>query len=173
MASDDLQQMDAFLTPGQLLKAARKAKDLPEKEAEERLNWAPGYVDVIERDDYQALRSPAFARGYVKAYGRLVELDEEQLLATFDQLRDSIEVEQRKRVETRPLQLQSTGMGVVVGLVVLALLTLALWLWQGGRDTAQDSSAADDLEVGVPAAQATQDIPLKEGNPDTESPVGD
>ena len=144
MTSDSSQQIDAFITPGQLLKAARHAKGLPEKETEERLNWAPGYVTVIENDDYQSLRSPAFARGYVKAYGRLVGLDEEQLLSSFDQLRDATEVEQRKRVETRPLQLQRTGLGVVVGLVVLALLILALWLWQGGQRSEQPASATSD-----------------------------
>ncbi len=144
MTSDSSQQIDAFITPGQLLKAAREAQGLPEKDTEERLNWAPGYVSVIENDDYQSLRSPAFARGYVKAYGRLVGLDEEQLLSTFDQLRDATEVEQRKRVETRPLQLQRTGLGVVVGLVVLALLILALWLWQGGQPSEQPASAASD-----------------------------
>ena len=165
MTSDSLQQIDAFITPGQLLKAARKAKGLPEKETEERLNWAPGYVAIMENDDYQSLRSPAFARGYVKAYGRLVGLDEEQLLSTFDQLRDATEVEQRKRVETRPLQLQRTGVGVVVGLVVLALLILALWLWQGGRQSEQPLSAAADgagLDGGSPASddrQATVDTP--------------
>lgn len=168
-----MQQIDAFVTPGQLLKAARKAKKLPEKEAEERLNWAPGYVDVIERDDYQALRSPAFARGYVKAYGRLVELDEEQLLATFDEMRASTEVEQRKRVETRPLQLQRTGMGVVVGLVVLALLMLALWLWQGGRDTAAQNSAIDEASAELPGLETSADMQLKDTNHYTEPPVGE
>jgi cytoskeletal protein RodZ len=172
VASDNLQQIDAFLTPGQLLKAARKAKGLPEKEAEERLNWAPGYVGVMERDDYQALRSPAFARGYVKAYGRLVELDEDQLLTTFDEMRASIEVEQRKKVETRPVQLQRTGMGVVVGLAVLALLILALWVWRGDRDTAHES-AADGSGLEVPAPGASQDRQLQEINPITEPPVGE
>ena len=43
-----------------------------------------GYVPMIERDDYQGLRSPAFARGYVRAYGKLLELDEEELIAAFE-----------------------------------------------------------------------------------------
>ncbi len=52
---------------------------------EDLLNLMPGYVAILERDDYQALRSPAFARGYVRAYGQLMELDEAELLRAFDQ----------------------------------------------------------------------------------------
>ena len=110
---------------------------MPEREAADRLNLMPGYVAILERDDYQALRSPPFARGYVRAYGKLLRLDEKQLLDSFDQLsdRDPAQVQQQKqrqkRVETRPLQLQRTGLGVVIGLAVLLLLVLALWWWQG------------------------------------------
>jgi cytoskeletal protein RodZ len=132
-------QLDAFTTPGTLLKAAREAQGIPEREAADRLNLMPGYVAILERDDYQALRSPPFARGYVKAYGKLLGLDEGQLLDSFDQLRDrdrdrdQVQVQQQKRIEAKPLQLQRTGLGVMVGLAVLLLLVLALWWWQGDK----------------------------------------
>ena len=154
MTDDELRQVDAFTTPGTLLKAAREAQNIPEREAAERLNLMPGYVAILERVDYQALRSPAFARGYVKAYGKMLGLDEDELLSLFDQLRDSDQTQVRKRIETRPLQLQRTGVGVVIGLVVLFLLVLALWLWQGGQGTvisALDNDAAGQL--ANPAAQ--------------------
>ena len=57
-----------------LLRAAREAQGMTEREAADRLNLMPDYVGILERDDYQALRSPPFARGYVKAYGRLLGL---------------------------------------------------------------------------------------------------
>ena len=134
LTDDAPRQVDAFTTPGTLLRAAREAQGIPEREAADRLNFMPGYVAILERDDYQALRSPAFARGYVKAYGKLLGLDEESLLSSFDQLRVSTEPTGQKRVETRPLQLQRTGMGVFIGLAVLALLVLGLW-WLGDSES--------------------------------------
>ena len=116
------------------MRAAREEQGIPEREAADRLNFMPGYVAILERDDYQALRSPPFARGYVKAYGKLLGLDEEELLGSFDQLRASAEPSGQKRVETRPLQLQRTGTGVFIGLAVLALLVLGLW-WLGDRES--------------------------------------
>lgn len=130
-----------------MLRSARLARDLSSREVEDMLNLMPGYVDVLERDDYQALRSPAFARGYIRAYGQLMALDETELLEAFDDQRSS-RAEEKKRVETKPLQLQRTGAGVVVGLAVLLLLFVGLWWWQG-----RDKPPVDQPPVTVPGAE--------------------
>ena len=148
MTADVSPQVDAAVTPGTLLKAERERQELSEREVADRLNMMPGYVAILERNDYQALRSPAFARGYIKAYARLLGLDEEALLRLFDEQRVARGEVARKRVTTRPLQLQHTGIGVVVGLAVLLVLVVALWWWQGGG--ASDTS--------VPAPVATPEV---------------
>jgi cytoskeletal protein RodZ len=132
--TDEAVQLDAFTTPGSLLKKARKAQGMSEREAADRLNLMPNYVAILERDDYQALRSPPFARGYVKAYGRLLGLDERQLMSVFDALNVAEPPQQEKRMDTRPLQLQRTGLGVVIGLGILLVLVVALWWWDKGWD---------------------------------------
>ena len=134
MTSDVSLQVDAFTTPGTLLRKARLEAGFSEREVEDRLNLMPGYVGILESDDYQSLRSPAFARGYVRAYAQLMKLNEAELLIAFDEQRESWE-QGKKRVETRSLQLQSTGLGVVVGLATLMLLFFVLWWWLG-RDQA-------------------------------------
>ena len=147
MTSDVTAQVDAFLTPGTMLRSARLAQGLSEREVEDRLNLMPGYVGILEQDDYLALRSPAFARGYVRSYGQLMGLDEMELLRAFDERRNQLS-EEKKRVETKALQLQSTGVGVVVGLVILLLLFAGLWLWQG-----RDESATTVPEVVTPEGE--------------------
>lgn len=139
--SDEL-QLDAFVTPGTLLKAAREARQLSEREVADRLNWMPGYTAIIERDDFQALRRPAFARGYVKAYGKLLGLDEAQLLGAFDRVTAGEETRTRQPATTRPAQLQHTGLGVVIGLLLLLLLVLAIWWWRGESDAASRAGPA-------------------------------
>lgn len=147
----NVEQIDAFTTPGSLLKAAREAQGLSEREAADRLKLMPNYVGILERDDYQALRSPPFARGYVRSYGRLLGLDEKHLLAVFDEVAEVPSVQYEVREASQPLQLQRTGLGVFIGLGVLALLVLALWWWhedaEGTLPPAFSSAAHNSLDV--------------------------
>ncbi len=149
MTSDVSAQAEAFVTPGTLLRSARVERGLSEREVADLLNLMPGYVDILERDDYASLRSPAFARGYVRAYGQLMGLDETELLAVFDEQRDT-QAEAKKRVETKALQLQSTGLGVVVGLGILVILFAGLWWWQQGEDA---GSMTPDTSLVTPEGE--------------------
>jgi cytoskeleton protein RodZ len=130
--TDGAVQLDAFITPGSLLRTAREQQGISEREAADRLNLMPDYVAILERDDYQALRSPPFARGYIKAYGRLLGLDEQHLMSVFEQVSSPTVAGHAKRIETRPLQLQRTGLGVAIGFGVLLMLVAALWWWEEG-----------------------------------------
>jgi cytoskeleton protein RodZ len=130
-----------------VLKTARKKRGLTAREAADRLNLMPDYVDILERDDYQALRSPQFAKGYVKAYGRLLGLDEQQLLSLFDESCGAQPEQRKPPAETRPVQLQRTGLGVAIGLGVLLLLVAGLWWWGQGRNEASPSETEDDVSL--------------------------
>ena len=131
---------DSLASPGAMLKAAREQQELSTREVADRLNWMPGYTAIIERDEFHALRRPAFARGYVKAYGKLLDLDEERLLEAFDRQFAAVGTPQEKKpVRSQPAPLQRTGAGVVIGLVLLLLLVLVIWWWRG--DTPQAAAA--------------------------------
>ncbi len=129
MMNESLQvELDIAVSPGALLKAGREAQGMSTRETADRLNWVPDYVAVIESDKYEKLRNPAFARGYVKAYARLVGLDEEALIAAFDRNREEKATDiVARRKKTKPLHLQSTGLGVVTGLGVLLLMIAFMW----------------------------------------------
>lgn len=153
MSDDASEQLDAFVTPGTLLQAAREALELSQREVADRLHLMPGYPAIIERDDYKALLHPAFARGYVKAYGKLVGVDETRLLAAFDRLRAERAAPEPKAVRSRPVQLQHTGLGVVVGLVLLVLLVIAVWWWRAvPEERAQAAAVPGDVGAMGPAS---------------------
>lgn len=160
LSDEALRQLDAFVTPGSLLKAARLRGGLSEREVAERLKILPEYVALLERDDYAALRSPAFARGYVKSYGRLVGVEQAALDRALDALAEP-QAGTRHRVYTRPLQLQRTGLGVAIGLGVLFLLVLTLW-WLRGDSTATtwtETRERSALELS-PSASVTHGVAL-------------
>ncbi|MDO8862123.1 helix-turn-helix transcriptional regulator [Haliea sp. E1-2-M8] len=126
----------ARVSPGAMLQAAREARGLTALNVAERLFWLPEYVAFIERDEFERLRRPAFARGYVRAYARMLGLDEALVLAGFDEVRPLPAVPSARARSARPLPLQRTGVGIIFGLGVLALLVLGLWWAQSGQAVA-------------------------------------
>ncbi len=121
-------ELDIVMSPGALLKAGREEQGMSCREAADRLNWMPDYVSVIEGDNYEKLRNPAFARGYVKAYARLVGLNTDELVASFDRIRaENASNNEARMKETKPLHLQKTGLGVVVGLGIFLLTIVFMW----------------------------------------------
>ena len=151
LSDEALRQLDAFMTPGTLLKTARQRRGLSEAYVADCLKILPEYVGVLERDEYTALRSPAFARGYVRSYGRLLELDQAALDRAFEELA-APQRDARHRVQTRPLQLQRTGRGVVVGLGVLFALVLTLWWLRSDLTTPSWTGTSDHSAVELSPA---------------------
>ena len=151
MAEDALEQLNLVsLSPGAMLRASREAQQMNEREAADRLNWLPRYVRQIESDEYGALHSPAFARGYIRAYGKMLGLDGEELIAAFEVLTGGeFEGGRGKYIATEPLRLQRTGIGIIVGSVVLGLLIAGLWWWQA-RQAASATVAREALQQPLP-----------------------
>ena len=65
---------------GALLAAARSAQGLTVVDVARQLRLSPVQVEAIEADDYSKLPGPVFARGFVRNYARLVNLDPVALL---------------------------------------------------------------------------------------------
>lgn len=133
MVDEAVAELRGKVSPGAMLKAARESREITQRDAADSLNWMPGYVAIMERDDYAALRRPSFARGYVKAFGRLVELDEKTLMTAFESLDNRGEAFSDKSSKDThwAFHRQKTGLGVLVGLSSLSILIAALWWWQG------------------------------------------
>lgn len=68
-------------SPGRKLAAARAARGLTVTEIALRLKFAPKQIEALEADHYDALAGPAFVRGMVRAYAKVVGLDADALVA--------------------------------------------------------------------------------------------
>jgi cytoskeleton protein RodZ len=67
--------------PGRRLAAARAARGLTITEIALRLKFAPRQIEALEADRYDALAGPAFVRGMIRAYAKLVGEDADALIA--------------------------------------------------------------------------------------------
>lgn len=67
--------------PGARLRAAREAAGLSLDQVAQQLKLAPRQVRALEEEDFAQLPGRTFARGFVRNYARLLNLDGEDLLS--------------------------------------------------------------------------------------------
>lgn len=67
--------------PGRRLSRARQAWGMSREQVATTLRLAPSVVAALEEDRYEGLPPPAFVRGYLSGYARLVGLDAGELVA--------------------------------------------------------------------------------------------
>ena len=142
-------------TPGQRLRDAREAAGISPREMADRLNWLPTYVAAIEEDRYESMRSPAFVRGYLRAYARALGLNADELVAGFDALLGGGVEEREMVLPTSPASNQKTGLSVIMGTIIAVLVIGFLW-WQGQEDEGRPAGqAAEDRESAAASAAQT------------------
>jgi cytoskeleton protein RodZ len=81
MSDTSMPQNAAPDLPGRRLAAARTARGLTITEIALRLKFAPRQIEALESDRYDALAGPAFVRGMIRAYAKLVGEDADALIA--------------------------------------------------------------------------------------------
>jgi cytoskeleton protein RodZ len=70
--------------PGPLLKKAREARDMTQQDVSDSLNLMVRVIDDIESERWTQLPPPAFSRGYLRAYAKLLALDPDTIVKSFD-----------------------------------------------------------------------------------------
>ncbi|MCG8673614.1 MAG: DUF4115 domain-containing protein [Pseudomonadales bacterium] len=70
--------------PGERLKKARKQRKLDVEAAACQLNLSPSVLIALENDDYGALPSSTFVKGYIRSYARMLGLPGTDLVRAFE-----------------------------------------------------------------------------------------
>ena len=115
---------------GQLLRDAREAQGITLEVAAVRLRLMHRQIEAMERDDFESLGQPVFARGFVRNYARLLGLAPESLLARMD----GAPAEPAAVTPVEPLPPHSWLTSpwlilVLFGLLLAVAVPVALYLW--------------------------------------------
>lgn len=159
VATQDDTQADVQLPenmPGEQLKKARERMQLDTREVSEQLNLKHSFVQMIEEDNYSALPGATFVRGYLRAYAKLVGIDAEALVDTYNEnFNEEPKPEERyKPVETIKPQrsfsdplIKYTTMAVVAALIALSII------WWQSRNGAEPLSLVQSDTVTVETSE--------------------
>jgi cytoskeleton protein RodZ len=78
--------VDATATPpalslGSMLREARERQDLSIGDVANQIKFAPRQIEALEADDFKLMSETAFLRGFVRSYGKFLQLNIETLFA--------------------------------------------------------------------------------------------
>lgn len=166
--------------PGKRLQNARQSMSLSEQDVARRLHLSVSVIKALEGDDYERLPEPAFVKGYIRNYARLVGVPADEVANLYQQIAAE---EQQAPLPVKALQEESVG-GKPVWLYGLAALVAVALIWsfvERSSDTPDDAAAPvveeslpapSDLDSALDADVITEDalvdMPVEEVVPEPE-----
>ncbi|OHV07783.1 RodZ domain-containing protein [Kushneria phosphatilytica] len=172
----------ATQSPGELLRAEREQQRLSLEEVAEQLNLRPSLVGDLEQDNYEQVPVATYRRGYLRAYARLLGINDSRVVAAHDRIhgRNDLDARQVRPVTTikPPSRWGRILFRLVTLIVVVALIALTLVWWQNRESTPDyDSATANNGEATMPADSEASDSgegsslpPLPEQNVEAGGP---
>ncbi len=177
------EETEAVIPPvvfsGQVFSDARQALGLSTEQVSQQLHLPEKVIGAIERGALDQLKDPVFSRGYIRTYARFLKLDDDALVAAYNQQTGNNTTTAQVRAIGTVSTVPGRGQGhpvLKVGswLFALALVAVSAWWWQAqfGFD-ADERPVQDDLPVSVETTDGTTLVlpQLNEIEPDVDAEV--
>lgn len=153
--------------PGETLRQAREGKNWSLGEVARHLNLTEQSLRQLEAGDFEQLPGHTFARGYVRAYAKLLGMDQAALVAEFDHYTGTdakgSSVHSLGRIE-EPVRLSQSVLRIVSFIILVALGAVGFFWWQEHSSRTNEEASSVNMEhVEVESADGTTQIhPLDE-----------
>ncbi|WPC06041.1 RodZ family helix-turn-helix domain-containing protein [Pseudomonas benzenivorans] len=183
------------VNPGESLRVTRESKGWTIAEVATQLNLTPQRLGQIEAGAFDQLPGHTFARGYIRAYGKLLGMDQARLVLEFDQFTGSnaagSSVHSLGRIE-QPLSYSQQALRFASLALLVALVGVGFYWWQEQAQRPLEESAVTSLEhvevegvdgttqlhvldepedQAVAAAQESSQLSLAEASPEQDEPA--
>lgn len=152
-------------SPGQLLREAREAQKIEPKVAADYLNISIGKLQAIEHDQFEKLHSETFIRGYLRAYGKYMQLGEAEIIQVFEDYVRDTRAEASDHEQEATDSAESTSLPSWLPLAAIAAagliwLLVNLMLTTDDADTSQDGHVSAGVVLESEANSSSQAVAL-------------
>ncbi len=164
MASHFEAAAPTLVNPGETLRSAREQKNWTLAAVAQQLNLSERSLAQIEAGDFSQLPGHTFARGYVRAYAKLLGLDQNRLVQEFDLHTGTdasgASVNSLGHID-EPVRLSHNIVRFFTFALVLIVAGAAFYWWQDQRSREASGPSLTALErIEVEAADGTTEIHL-------------
>ncbi|WP_104204496.1 RodZ domain-containing protein [Billgrantia saliphila] len=138
-------------SPGEQLRRERETQGLSREEVATALNLRPAVVAGLEEDSYDQVPVATYRRGYLRAYARLLGMDDRPVLQAYSERFATQEAEHRVtpvQVTRPPSRIGAWLFRLVTLLVIAGLIGLTLVWWQS-RDGNEPPTVDESGPVSV------------------------
>ena len=154
---------------GERLAEARRELQISVLEIAKELHLDEPKVRALERNEFDVLGAPVFAKGHLKTYAQLVNVDPDDVLVDYYQITRAITVP--PVVSERPKPGKELAPGPWIGLIVVIIIVVSAFWWftrpvepeaqvqleeTQPAETPQDDTPAPPDSAALPEATAPQ-----------------
>lgn len=152
MPTEEASQESGEEDVGELLQLERIRQGLDEKQVADRLHITMHYVKAIESNSFEKLPGAVFAKGYVKSYAVLLELDEGRVLGLYEKFTNRLNEESEESLRSKSRRrMDKNKIWIIASVLVFVFGFAALWMFSG---LAPDEESSEET---IAAAQITSD----------------
>lgn len=153
-----------MVSPGAMLREARKLLSLSQEHIASKLNFKVSLVKDIEEDTYDPAIPATFNRGYLANYAKLVEIDVVDVLASYDAL-DAATIQRSEMLSfskgTTKQAEQSRVMWISYLIVAIFIgLTVVWWL----QENSQQESSGTVVPPAASVVKKIESTPVADSN---------
>ncbi len=144
---------------GHLLRERRVSMGLGIEDVVAKIKLSHRQIVALEENDFKALPEIAFLRGFVRSYARLLQMDEQALLAHLPEAQFTQVRTEQDRVETefptaKSARRQNVYLLLAALIVVLVILGFVLWQKPHHEPVKPETTQMTPLALPVPQHEA-------------------
>ena len=144
-------------SPGQVLRVAREGKGLSQQDIADKLFLKAAIIDNLENDVLDETTSVTFIKGYIKLYAKHVGVDEQTIIAQFDQRHAQPKSTTRLQSFSKSVTRQANdARWMMVTYVILALVVAGVVVWYIQQPS---TPALIDESASQPSTQSSTQPP--------------
>jgi cytoskeleton protein RodZ len=164
---------------GELLADARREQQISVHEIAKELHLDEPKVRALERNEFDVLGAPVFAKGHLKAYAQIVHVDPDDILVDYYQITRATAAPLVVSARPRPGRELSPGPWIGVIVIIVIVVTAFWWFTRPAGSDLQVQPEQTQLADGLPDESPPLPDPLDDNSaemieqtaPETVAPV--
>jgi cytoskeleton protein RodZ len=145
---------------GERLAVARREQQIAVIEIAKELHLDEYKVRALERNDFDVIGAPVFAKGHLRKYAQLVKVDAADVMADYYQLNRSTGAPPVISIRPKPRQVMSPGPWAAV--IILILVAATAYWWFAAREATTGRPVTGEIaplpQESLPADEQRTDI---------------